>query len=308
MKILVTGATGFLGTALCRRLEAEGHEVVRLGSRDADLCVQGTLDQFTGPFWQIYHLAAWTQAGDFCLRHSGEQWVINQLMNTHVLEWWLRKQPQAKLISIGTSCSYDPALPLREENYLRGDPIDSLYTYAYTKRMLLIGQMALQKQHGLNWLTLVPSTLYGQNYHTDGRQMHFIFDLIRKILRGKLFGEPVILWGDGEQKREVLHVEDFVSATMRLSVERDNELINVGAGSEHSIRHFAHLISAAAGYDFARIQFDRTRYVGAKSKFLETARLHEHLPGWSPIVLEEGLKQTLTWFMDNRSKLLPPPS
>ena len=304
---MVTGATGFLGSALCRRLEAEEHEVTRLGSRDADLRVLGTLDRYTGPYERIYHLAAWTQAGDFCLKHSGDQWVINQLINTHVLDWWLRAQPRAKLVSIGTSCSYDPTLPLCEENYLRGDPIDSLYTYAYTKRMLLIGQMALQKQHGLNWLTLVPSTLYGQNYHTDGRQMHFVFDLIRKILRGKLYGDPVVLWGDGEQKRELIHVEDFVTAALRLSVDHDNELINVGAGSEHSIRHFARLISTAAGYDFDRIQFDKSRYVGARSKLLETTRLQACLPDWRPIDIEEGLRQTISWFMENRAKLLPQP-
>src|SRR5882724_15053 len=185
MKIIVTGATGFLGTALCRRLDQEGHAVTRLGSRDADLRKPASLDRFTERYDQIYHLAAWTQAGDFCLKHPGEQWVVNQLINTHVLEWWQRLQPQAKLITIGTSCSYSPDLPLSEEHYLEGAPIESLFTYAHTKRMLLIGQAAMQKQFGLDWLTLVPSTLYGPGYHTDNRQMHFIFDLIRKILRAK---------------------------------------------------------------------------------------------------------------------------
>src|SRR5882672_2448857 len=119
MNILVTGATGFLGTALCARLAADGHAVVKLGSRDADLRARGSLDAFsTHRYDQIYHLAAWTQAGDFCLRHPGEQWVINQLINTHVLEWWQRAQPQAKLITMGTSCSYSPDLSLTEEHYL----------------------------------------------------------------------------------------------------------------------------------------------------------------------------------------------
>jgi GDP-L-fucose synthase len=308
MKILVTGATGFLGSALCRKLRAAGHEVTALGSRDADLRLPGALERFGDRYDQVYHLAAWTQAGDFCLRHSGEQWVINQAMNTQVLEWWQRRQPQAKLISIGTSCSYDPSLPLREENYLRGEPIESLYTYAHTKRMLLIGQKALQRQYGLRWLTLVPSTLYGQNYHTDGRQMHFIFDLIRKILRGKLYGEPVVLWGDGEQKRELIHVEDFIAATLALAGSLDNELINVGAGAEHSIKEFARLICQAADFDFARIQFDPSRYVGAKSKCLETAKLRSSLPGWRQIALADGLAQTLGWFLENRATLLPPPS
>jgi GDP-L-fucose synthase len=300
MNILVTGASGFLGTALCRRLEAHGHQLTRLNSRNADLTRADSLEAFSAATYdQIYHLAAWTQAGDFCLRHPGEQWVINQQINTHLLAWWHRRQPQAKLISIGTSCSYDPTLELVEENYLAGTPIESLYTYAMTKRMLLIGQMALQKQFGLRWLTVVPSTLYGPGYHTDGRQMHFIFDLIRKILRGQSHGEPVVLWGDGHQRRELVHVEDFVSALLRLNPVCENDLVNIGAGEEYSIRHFAQLICEEVGYDFARIQFDTTRYVGAKSKCLSVARLRRLLPDFQPTPLRDGLRETIRWFREH---------
>src|SRR5882672_650119 len=121
MNILVTGATGFLGTALCARLAADGHAVVKLGSRDADLRVRGSLDAFNGQRYdQIYHLAAWTQAGDFCLKHPGEQWIINQQINTNTLAWWQKHQPQARLICMGTSCAYAPDQELIEENYLTG--------------------------------------------------------------------------------------------------------------------------------------------------------------------------------------------
>jgi len=173
MNILITGATGFLGSTLCDRLERDGHTLVRLGSRNCDLTQPDSLDRFNDlRYDQIFHLAAWTQAGDFCLRHPGEQWIINQQINTNVLAWWQRHQPQAKLIAMGTSCAYAPELELVEENYLTGLPIDSLFTYAMTKRMLYAGMLALHKQFGLSYLCLVPSTLYGPGYHTDGRQMH----------------------------------------------------------------------------------------------------------------------------------------
>lgn len=306
MKILITGATGFLGANLCSQLETQGYDLVTLNSKNCDLTQHDSLLQFNNQIYdQIYHLAAWTQAGDFCLYHPGEQWIINQKMNTNVLDWWQKYQPQAKLISMGTSCAYAPDLPLVEENYLNGMPIDSLFTYAMTKRMLYAGQLALQKQYSLKYLCLVPSTLYGAGYHTDGRQMHFIFDLIRKIIRGKLYNEPVILWGDGYQSRELVFVEDFVNIAIKLATTVDNQLINIGAGEEYTIRHFAKLICEQVSYDFNKIQFDTGRYVGAKSKCLDTDKLQQYIPNLSLTSLEAGLTKTIEWFWTQKEKLLP---
>ena len=305
MKILVTGATGFLGTALCRRLGQQGHEIVKLHSRNCDLRHGESLEPFSNVAYnQIYHLAAWTQAGDFCVYHPGEQWIINQQINTHVLAWWQKRQPQAKFICMGTSCAYAPGLDLVEENYLAGLPIESLFTYAMTKRMLYVGLLALQKQFGLKHLCLVPSTLYGPGYHTDGRQMHFIFDLIRKILRGKLHGEPVVLWGDGDQTRELVNVEDFVRLALHLAGTCENDLINIGAGQEFSIRQFARLICEQVGYDFDSIQFDTTRYVGARSKCLSTGKLLGLIPDLQLTPLETGLARTIEWFQRENPAVL----
>ena len=296
MRILITGATGFLGTALSRRLAADGHELAKAGSANCDLTKPASLERFAqGKFDQIYHLAAWTQAGDFCLHHPGQQWLINQMINTQVLQWWQSLQPQAKLISMGTSCSYDPSKRLTEANYLVGEPIESLYTYAMTKRMLHVGQTALHRQYGLNYLCLVPSTLYGPGYHTDGRQMHFIFDLIRKILDGRDHGKPVILWGDGYQRRELVFVDDFVGAMIQLAEATDNEIVNIGAGEEHTIRQFAALICAQVGYDPGAIQYDTARYVGAKSKCLEVEKLKQLLPDLALTPISEGLRRTIAW-------------
>ena len=305
MEIIVTGATGFLGKRLCEMLEDVNHEVTRLSSKNCDLTKPESLNNWNDQKYdQIYHLAAWTQAGDFCLSHPGEQWIINQYINTNVLHWWQQYQPQAKLICMGTSCVYDPALPLVEENYLVGTPIDSLFTYAMTKRMLYVGLVALQKQYGLNYLCIVPSTLYGPGYHTDGRQMHFIFDLIRKIIRGKEYGDPVVLWGDGKQRRELVYIDDFVGITIRLSNMVDNELINVGAGEEMSIRYFAEQISHKVNYDIGALQFDTARYVGARSKCLDIKKLRQLIADLTYTSLDEGLDKTIQWFMKEKEKLL----
>lgn len=300
MKIFVTGASGFLGKFLVKHLKEQGHEVLGISSKECDLCDPTALSQIEGTFDQIYHLAAWTQAGDFCLRHPAEQWVLNQKINTHVLDWWKTSQPQAKLIAMGTSCSYDPTYPLTEENYLKGEPIESLYTYAMTKRMLLTGLQAFHKQWGLNYLYVIPSTLYGEGYHTDGRQMHFIFDLIRKILRGKAFGEMVTLWGDGEQKRELIHVQDFVKALYMLSQTEANTHINLGSGREHSIKEFAQTICTATGYPFESIAFDTSKYVGAKSKVLSIQKLQTLQPQFTPMALHQGIEEVVGWFEKER--------
>ena len=304
MRVLVTGASGFLGTALCQRLGAAGHAVTGVSSRDCDLTAAESLNALNGDRYdQIFHLAAWTQAGDFCLYHSGEQWVINQKINTNALDWWQRSQPQAKFVTMGSSCSYPPDRPLIEANYMVGEPIVILYTYAMTKRMLYAGLRALHRQYGLRYLCLVPSTLYGPGYHTDARQLHFIFDLIRKILRGATYDERVVLWGDGWQRRELIYIDDFVDIALRLSQSVDDDLINVGAGEQHSIREFAQLICEEVGYEFSKIAFDESRYVGARSKCLDTTKLRELMPDMKLTSLVVGLRTTIDW---SRHHLLEP--
>ena len=305
MKIIITGATGFLGSALCPYLEAQGHELTKLNSKNCDLTKPDSLNQFNNKeFDQIYHLAAWTQAGDFCLYHPGEQWIINQQINTNTLSWWQKHQPQAKLIAIGPSCSYESGTPHKEENFLVGAPTESLFTYAMVKRMLYIGLLALNKQFGLKYLMVVPSTLYGPGYHTDGRQMHFIFDLTRKIMRGKMYNEPVVLWGDGFQKRELIHVDDFVRIMTYLADNADNDLFNIGGGEEHTIRDFAKMICDKIGYAPNLIQYDTSKYVGAREKFLIIDKVKKAVPDFKLKPLNEGLSETIDWFYKERDKLL----
>lgn len=304
MNIFVTGGHGFLGTALCATLEAQAHHLTRPTSRECDLTRESSLEQFADVQYDlVYHLAAWTQAGDFCLRHPGEQWIINQQLNTNVLKWWSRHQPQAKLVFMGTSCAYAPDVELVESNYMAGEPIESLYTYAMTKRMLLQGARALECQYGLKWLCTVPSTLYGPGYHTDGRQMHFIFDLIRKIIRGKEYDEPVVLWGDGHQKREIVLAGDFVRVLLTLVEHCDDDIFNVGAGEEFSIRTFAESICSVVGYPADRIQYDPSRYVGATSKCLSVEKVSKIIPNYVEALtpLRTGLDETIKWFYRTRA-------
>jgi GDP-L-fucose synthase len=304
MRIIVTGSSGFLGKPLCSFLENRGCKLVRLTSRNCNLRRADSLQKFSDTRYDvIVHLAAWTQAGDFCLSHPGEQWIINQQINTNVLAWWQKDQAQAKLVFMGTSCAYAPGSDLVESEFMAGEPIQSLYTYAMTKRMLYQGARALSQQFGLRYLCAVPSTLYGSDYHTDGRQMHFIFDLIRKIIRGKEFGEQVVLWGDGHQKREIVLVDDFVKILWELMGRFEDDIFNIGAGQEHSIRSFAETISDIVGYPHAQIVYDTTRYVGAKSKSLNISKVSAALGGFRLTPLQEGLRRTIEWFYNSKAYL-----
>ena len=295
--ILITGSSGFLGTHLVNFLKKKNVKLKLLNSKNCDLRNFKNLQKLKKIKYDIIiHLAAWTQAGDFCLKFPGKQWLINQEINTNVLKYWYLYQKQAKMIAMGTSCSYSSKLSLNEKNYMKDEPIESLYTYAMTKRMLLQGLRALNKQFKMKYLYLIPSTLYGPNYHLDGRQMHFIFDLIRKIFEGKFHKKKVILWGNGNQRRELIHVKDFIKIMWNINNKYSNEIFNIGGGKEYSIKFFANKISKILKFDENKIIYDTSKYVGAKSKNLDISKLKEFKIKTNQITLENGIKEVIDWY------------
>jgi nucleoside-diphosphate-sugar epimerase len=165
-----------------------------------------------------------------------------------------------------------------------------------TKRMLLIGAKALSCQYGLKYCSFIPSTLYGNDYHDDSRQMHFIFDLVRKISIAANGGPAPILWGDGHQIREIIHVDDFVRAMLFLMPTIENEIINVGAGKGHSIREFATIICKLCNYDPSHIIYDANRYVGARAKTLAVDKLMALNADFRQVALEDGLAEVIEWY------------
>ena len=275
MKALVTGATGFFGQHLVRELETLNYDVSISNSKIANLENIDNLKCYDDiKFDYIFHLAAVTKAGDYCLKHPGEQWAKNQTINTNILLYWKEKQPQAKMICIGTSCSYSPDLPMEEPNYLLGEPEESLYTYAMTKRMLLVGLQAFQKEYGLEWLYFIPSTLYGPGFELDDN--HFIFDFIRNCYNAKNHVVEFGLWGDGEQRRELIYVQDAVEGIINL-LDHKNEVFNLGSGEDFTINEFAQQVCELFEYDYQLVTHDLDKYVGVREKKISTDKVIEFL-------------------------------
>jgi GDP-L-fucose synthase len=224
------------------------------------------------------------------LHHKGEQFEINQRINSNILKYWNDHQRQAKMIAMGTSCSYSPELPLTEDNYLKGQPDEGLYTYAMTKRMLLVGLKSYAEQYGLKWLYFVPSTLYGPNFEENDN--HFIFDFIKNCHKAKYDDKKFVIWGDGTARRELIYVEDACQTMINL-LGQNNEIFNLGAGEDHSINDFAKYVCELYNYDHNLIEHDLSKYVGVKSKLLDinkTSDLNLLRP------LKKGLEKTINWY------------
>jgi len=299
MKVLVTGATGFLGKHLIAKLEERGVKVHISNTAKANLMNVENLYIYNNiNFDYIFHLAAVTKAGDYCLTHQGDQWLANQMINTNMLNYWKNHQSQAKLIGMGTSCSYSPGVAMKEENYLLGEPESSLHTYAMTKRMLLLGLQSIEQQYHLKWLYFIPSTLYGPGFELDDN--HFIFDFIRNCYNAKHKGEVWRLWGDGEQRRELIYVEDAVNAMLDL-LSYENKVFNLGSGQDYTINEFAEKVCQIYEYDFNSLEHDRTKYVGVREKKIDTKKVLKFLgkETFLQTSLQDGLKNSIEYFKEN---------
>lgn len=175
-----------------------------------------------------------------------------------------------------------------------GEPDRELYTYAMTKRMLYTGLLALHHQFGLPFSHLIPSTLYGPRF--DPQDSHFIFDLIKKIVRGKTRGEQVRLWGTGAQIRELIYVDDALRLIDLATEHCPNDLLNLGSGIGYSIREYAAMICDIVGYDPAKIEYDTTQYTGVSKKVFNTEKI-KRLAQFEFTPIRDGLKQTIDYYV-----------
>lgn len=289
-KILITGATGFVGRHLIPALKKLNHEVIETNSKTyQDIWfIKDKLDY-------IIHLAVKTEAGGYCQKHPGEQYLINSSINTDILYYWQQYQPQAKIITFGSSCGYNDNVVKFEENYLVGEPESGYEVYGTIKRNLLVGLKALNQEYGMDYSYLIPTVFYGPQYDLDDK--HFIFDLIRKIVNAKNEGDKVILWGNGDQTRELIYIDDAINLIIE-SLTWDRKIINLSSGKVHSIKEYAQTICDIIGYDYNLIEWDLHAFVGSRHKNL----INNHLKDYKFTSLKDGLEETIKYYNDARNK------
>lgn len=288
---LIVGHTSFFGRHFVKKA-SEVFDLTCLNSKNCNLLTDEIYKYKDTKYDYIFYFAVRTEAGGYCQRHPGEQFLINQDMNTRVLNYWKKCQPQAKFITFGSSCSYSDNILKIEDNYLSGSCETGYEVYGMVKRMLYVGLKSLSKEYGMKYMFYIPSCLYGDDY--DKGDKHFIYDIIRKICNAKYNNQPVVLWGDGHQKRELIYVEDAASVLLR-QIDLENEIINLSTGKELSIREYAKIICNIIGYDFSKIQFDTTKFVGAKEKKLVINKLKNT----KFTSVEKGIEKVVNFYINN---------
>ena len=305
-KVLITGASGFVGQHFTREFEVRGIPCAALSSAHCDLTdLDATLTCFAehSDADVILHLASYQAAGDFPALHPGEQIHRNSKIHLNVLEAWRQTLPQARMIAVGTSCAY-PVRDggLREETYLDGEIHGSVYAYAMTKRLLFTGIRAYNDQYRLNGSYLIPSTMFGEydDFHQD--TAHVCGALINRFCRATRESWPQVeVWGDGSQVRDLMDVKEFVRVVLALMPNLNRDLLNIGPGCGATIRSLAESIGCAAGYR-GEIVFDANRYTGVASKFIDASRLEECYGLTVGNDHVAGILRTVHWYERNYSR------
>jgi GDP-L-fucose synthase len=300
--ILVTGATGFLGKRLCRRLEQSGRAFSRtslsLGTDLRDFDEALTLFQAVRPK-TVLNCASFAGGIQFGLKYTADIFRNNMPMIANLFEAAHRTGVE-RIVNPIANCVYPAQLTLFEESRLWDGPLhESVMVYGLLRKISWAGSYAYARQYGLQTINLVLSNMYGPEDHFDEERSHALGGLVMKFIDAKKSGAPeVIVWGTGTPVREWLFVDDGAEAMVRgIDCAPCVEPINVGVAKGVSIADLAERIRVLVDYE-GRILYDRSKPDGAPYKTIDGSRGKAML-GWSPQVgLGEGLRRTVEWYLE----------
>lgn len=308
-RILLTGGSGFLGSHVVEELELRGipsGQVLVPRSADYDLVREDSVARLfrdTRPD-VVVHLAAVVGGIGANSARPGEFFYKNLMMGVQLMEQ-ARLSGVRRFLTVGTVCSYpkDTAVPFHEEDLWSGYPEETNAPYGIAKKALLVQGQAYRRQYGFPATHLLVVNLYGPRDDFDPATSHVIPALVKKCVEARDEGlDRVVVWGDGSPTREFLYVKDAARGIV-LALERygDAEPVNLGSGTEISIRELVSKIAALTGFE-GSIEWDDSRPNGQPRRCLDVSRARERFGFVARTGLDEGLAETVRWYEETRVK------
>jgi GDP-L-fucose synthase len=306
--IFVAGHRGLVGSAILRRLQAEGYENLLTAGRDQlDLREQEPVRTFFARHRPEFVFLAAAKVGGIMANstYSAEFVADNLAIQINVIDA-AYKNGVRKLLFLGSSCIYPKMAPqpIREEYMLTGPLEPTNEWYAIAKIAGIKMCQAYRRQYGFRAISIMPTNLYGPGDNFDLQTSHVLPALMRKLHEAKIAETPhVMVWGSGSPKREFLHVDDLADAAVFLMRNYDgDQIVNVGTGEDLTVAELARLMQRVTGYQ-GELGFDRSKPDGTPRKLLDVRKLHEL--GWRHnIDLERGIVETYSWYQARATSLV----
>lgn len=305
--VLVTGGSGFLGSNIVTKLKKKNcKNIIIPRSKDYDLTkednVRNLFDDYNIDI--VIHSAAIHGGIHFNINNRGYIYYKNIMMNSLLIEY-SRKFSVEKFVSIGTVDSYpkNSPIPLKEENLWDGYPEPTSAPYAFSKKMMIVHGNAYRQQYNFNAIHLMLINLYGAGDEFDPEKCHFIPALIQRIDKSmKVGNDKVVVWGDGSQRREFLHVSDAARAIVLATEFYDeSEPVNVGTGKDVSIKKVVSLITKIMHYN-KEIFWDVTKPSGYHRKNFNVDKAKIKFDFSVSKNFEDGLRETINWYRNHIKK------
>ena len=314
-RVIVTGGAGFLGSFVIEKLKERGaNDIFIPHIEDYDLTDRDAIkhlfddtldDNFEAKNMVIIHLAANVGGIGANREHPAEFFYDNLMMGVELMHraW---KRGVGKFVAIGTVCAYPKftPVPFKEDDLWIGYPEETNAPYGLAKKMMLVQAQAYRQQYGYNAIFLLPVNLYGPRDNFNLQTSHVIPALIRKAIEAQDRGDKELpVWGDGSPTREFLFVEDAANGIVTAAEKYNgSEPVNLGSGYEISIKDLAEMIQRLTGFN-GKLVWQTDKPNGQPRRGLDVTRAREYF-GWSAQVpFEEGIRRTVDWFKENRSKI-----
>lgn len=306
-KIYIAGHRGMVGSAVWNKLKSEGYtKLIGRTSKELDLTNQQAVDDFFSEQKPEVVIDAAARVGGILANKTYPyQFLMDNMQIQNNLISAAHGHDTQKFIFLGSSCIYPKHAeqPLKESSLLTGPLEPTNQWYAIAKISGVKACEALREQYGKDFVSLMPTNLYGPRDNFDLETSHVLPAMIRKFHDAKLErNKPVELWGSGSPMREFLHVSDVASAVFfALENQLDENLYNVGTGKDISIKELAQTIQRIVGHE-GEVRWDSSKPDGTPRKLMDVSKLARQ--GWSyNIELENGIRDTYDWFLQNANNI-----